>query len=92
MVPEFGPVYNRGIGQEASSAPVETMQPTLPTTKSDYNIEEAARVLGISSSELRSLLIRHVLDEPEGIRNLPKMRFRPADLVMLRLVANTGSG
>lgn len=61
--------------------PVET-----PTTKSEYNIEEAARVLDMSSAELRSLLIRHVLDEPDGVRHLPKMRFRPADLIMLRLV------
>ena len=58
----------------------------LSTSKSEYNIEEAARVLGINSGELRSLLIRHVLDEPEGLRNLPKMRFRPADLIMLQLV------
>ena len=61
----------------------------LPTSKSEYNIEEAARVLGISSGELRSLLIRHVLDEPEGLRNLPKMRFRPADLIMLQLVCGS---
>ncbi len=63
------------------------MQLSLPTSKAEFNIEEAAHVLGLSASELRSLLIRHVLDEPEGIRNLPKMRFRPADLVMLSLVA-----
>ena len=61
----------------------------LPTSKTEFNIEEAAGVLGLSASELRSLLIRHVLDEPEGIRNLPKMRFRPADLVMLSLVSGT---
>ena len=61
----------------------------LPTSKTEFNIEEAAGVLGLSASELRSLLIRHVLDEPEGIRNLPKMRFRPADLVMLSLVSST---
>jgi len=65
------------------------MRLDLPSTKSEYNVEEAARVLGISSGELRSLLVRHVLDEPEGLRNLPKMRFRPADLVMLRLVCST---
>jgi hypothetical protein len=58
----------------------------IPTSKSEYNIEEAAHVLEMSAAELRSLLIRHVLDEPDGVRNLPKMRFRPADLIMLRLV------
>ena len=58
----------------------------IPTSKSEYNIEEAARVLDMSAAELRSQLIRHDLDEPDGVRNLPKMRFRPADLIMLRLV------
>ncbi len=65
------------------------MHSDLPSTKAEYNVEEAARMLGISSGELRSLLIRHVLDEPEGLQNLPKMRFRRADLVMLRLVYST---
>lgn len=60
----------------------------LPTAKSEYNIEEAARFLGISSHELRSLLIRHVLDETECIQNLPKMKFRPADLIMLSIVVD----
>lgn len=65
------------------------MRLNLPSPKTEYNVDEAAQVLGISSGELRSLLIRHVLDEPEGLRNLPKMRFRQADLVMLRLVCGT---
>ena len=65
------------------------MRLETPTTKSEYNIDEAARVLGMSSGELRSLLIRHVLDEPDGVRHLPKMRFRPADLIMLRLVCGS---
>ena len=38
------------------------MQIQLSTAKSEYTIDEAARLLGISSQELRSLLIRHVLD------------------------------
>jgi hypothetical protein len=58
----------------------------LPTSKSEYTIDEAASVLGISANELRSLLIRHVLDETEAIKNLPKMKFRPADLIMLSQV------
>ena len=45
-------------------------------------------MLGVSFDELRSLLIRHVLDEMDSIENIPKMRFTPADLVMLSLVAN----
>ena len=68
------------------------MQLQLPTSKAEFNIEEAAHILDLSASELRSLLIRHVLDEPEGIRNLPKMRFQPAGLVMLSLVSGTSQG
>jgi hypothetical protein len=63
------------------------MQLSLPTSKAEYNIEEAAKVLGISAAELRSLLIRHVLDEPDGVKNLPKMRFRAADLIILSMVS-----
>ena len=60
----------------------------LSTRKSEYTVQEAARVLGVSFDELRSLLIRNVLDEMDSIENIPKMRFTPADLVMLSLVAN----
>lgn len=63
------------------------MQLDFSTEKSDYNIDEAARLLGITSGEIRSLLIRYVLDEVDGIRNLSGMRFRPADLIMLSQVA-----
>ena len=59
------------------------------SAKTEYTVEEAAQELGISSGELRSLLIRHVLDDPEGLRNLPKMRFRRSDLVMLSLVVSS---
>jgi hypothetical protein len=63
------------------------MQLDLSTEKNDYNIDEAARLLGITSGEIRSLLIRYVLDEVDGVRNLSGMRFRPADLIMLSQVA-----
>ena len=63
------------------------MQLDLSIEKNDYNIDEAARLLGITSGEIRSLLIRYVLDEVDGVRNLSGMRFRPADLIMLSQVA-----
>ena len=63
------------------------MQLDLSAEKNDYNIDEAAGLLGITSGEIRSLLIRYVLDEVDGIRNLAGMRFRPADLIMLSQVA-----
>lgn len=62
------------------------MQLRLLAGKAEYNLEEAAQVLGISSRELRSLVIRHVLDETEFIHNISKMKFRPSDLLMLKVV------
>ncbi len=61
----------------------------LSPRKNEYSVQEAARILDVSSEELRSLLSRCVLDEMESIPNIAKMRFRPADLVMLNLVKRT---
>ena len=61
----------------------------LSPRKNEYSVEEAARILDVTSDELRSLLLRCVLDEMESIPNIAKMRFRPADLVMLNLVKRT---
>ena len=58
----------------------------LSPRKNEYSVAEAARILDVTSEELRSLLSRCVLDEMESIPNIAKMRFRPADLVMLNLV------
>lgn len=63
------------------------LQISLPTGKSDYNFEEAARILGISAKQLRTLVIHHLLDEADAVQNLPRMRFRPADLIMLSMVS-----
>ena len=62
------------------------LQINLATGKSDYNFEEAARILGISAKELRTLVIHHLVDEADAVQNLPRMRFRPADLIMLSMV------
>ena len=64
----------------------------LSPRKNEYSVEEAARILDVTSDELRSLLSRCVLDEMESIPNIAKMRFRPADLVMLNLVKRTTRG
>ncbi len=61
----------------------------LSPGKNEYTVDEAARVLEVSPDELRALLAHHVLDEMESIPAITKMRFRPADLVMLNLVKHT---
>ena len=64
----------------------------LSPRKNEYSVQEAARILDVTSDELQSLLSRCVLDEMESIPNIAKMRFRPADLVMLNLVKRTTLG
>ncbi len=64
----------------------------LSPRKHEYSVEEAARILQVTSDELQSLLSLCVLDEMEAIPNIAKMRFRPADLVMLNLVKRTSGG
>ncbi len=57
----------------------------LPAGKAEFNLEEAADVLGISSEELKSLVVARL--EGEGqTQDLRRLKFRPADLIMLRMV------
>ena len=65
------------------------MQIQLSTAKSEYTIDEAARLLGISSQELRSLLIRHVLDETEAIQHLRVWAF-PGVLTIFLVIFSCG--
>ena len=60
----------------------------LPAGKAEFNLEEAADVLGISSDELQSLVASRL--EAEGQpQDLRRLKFRPADLIMLRMVRST---
>ena len=62
------------------------MNLTLPTGKSEFNFEEAASALGISSNELEALVAERLKADGPSMRNLARMRFRPADLIMLNMV------
>ncbi len=59
---------------------------SLPGGKAEYNFEEAAGGLGISSLELKTLVIEHLAGGEAPVRNLSRLRFRPADLIMLTMV------
>lgn len=61
------------------------MQLSLPAGKAEYNFDEAATVLGLSSGELKELVLQR-LAQGAAARNVAKMRFRPADLIMLNMV------
>ncbi len=65
---------------------MDITQLSLADGKSEYNFEEAAGVLGMSSLELRTFVIEHLAGGEAPVRNLSRLRFRPADLIMLTLV------
>jgi len=65
----------------------------IPRNKTEFTVSEAAEALGVTTEELRSLLVRYVVDDPQSIQNIPRMRFRAADLIMLNtMVAGQQSG
>ncbi len=66
------------------------MKIRLQPGKSEYSEEEAARALGISAIQFRSLLVRHVVEE-EALPNVPLMRFRPSDLWLLSVLVRQPS-
>lgn len=62
------------------------MKLRLQPGKSEYTETEAARALGVSPAQFRSLLLRHVVDEEESLGNVAVMRFRPSDLLLLSML------
>ena len=64
------------------------MRIRLQPGKSEYTEMEAARALGISQMQFRTLLVRHVLQEEEGVSNIALMRFRPSDLLLLSMMGD----
>lgn len=58
---------------------------SLPSGKTEFNFDEAARLLGLTSAELEALVAEHLADEGSR-KNLLRMRFLPADLIMLNIM------
>lgn len=71
---------------------MDVMNLSLPTGKAEYNFEEAAAALGISSNELETLVVERLEADGSSLRNLARMRFRPADLIMLNMVQSVRAG
>jgi hypothetical protein len=55
--------------------------------KSQYTEIEAAEELGITLSQLRTMIRSHVLERDEDLNNVPVTTFQPSDLLILRLLA-----
>ena len=62
------------------------MKIQLQPGKAEYTEEEAAKVLGLSATQFRSLLLHHVIEEEDSMGNVGLMRFRPSDLLMLSML------
>ena len=61
------------------------MQISLTAGKADYNWDEAAKMLGLSSTELQTLVVDR-LGENDQEKSFSKMRFRPTDLILLNMM------
>ena len=58
----------------------------LVSGKLEYTEEEAASALGISISQLRTLVKTHVIQEESG-PDVPIPSFRPSDLLLLKMLS-----
>jgi len=58
----------------------------LARQKSHYTETEAAEELGISVTQLRTLVRERIVRSEEDIRNLPMAYFQPADVLLLKLI------
>ena len=54
--------------------------------KLEYTEEEAASALGVSISQLRTLVRTHVIQEESGA-DVPIPTFRPTDLLLLKMLS-----
>lgn len=63
----------------------ETIPLNFPAGKLEFDFNEAANLLGLSAAQLQALVAER-LTNGEGLNELSRMRFRPADLIMLNWV------
>ncbi|MBK5294961.1 MAG: hypothetical protein JJE04_25205 [Acidobacteriia bacterium] len=58
----------------------------IRTPKSYFSETEAARTLGISVEEFRTLLQRHIIDREEDLNNVSVTTFHASDVLLLRML------
>lgn len=69
--------------------PTQTLPETPRTVKMQYTEVEAAEELGITVTELRTMIRHHVVEQEEDVRNVPQTTFQPSDLLVLRLLGGS---
>ncbi len=57
------------------------------TGKLYFNENEAARILGISVDNFRTMLKQHILDREEDATNASQTTFHAADILLLKMFA-----
>jgi hypothetical protein len=55
--------------------------------KAYYSEVEAARTLGVSVTEFRELVRRHIIEREEDMGNVELTTFHAADLLLLKMLA-----
>ena len=60
---------------------------SLRARKTHYSEAEAARALGITVEQLRALILHHIVDSEQDLRNIPRASFQPSDLLVLKLLS-----
>ena len=74
---------DRTMHAEAKLQPIQLTRPS----KSQYSESEAAEELGVSVTQLRTMIRSHVVERDEDLNNVPVTSFQPSDLLILRLLA-----
>ena len=57
------------------------------TGKLYFNENEAARILGISVDQFRTLLTKHICDKAEDVTNASQTTFHASDILVLKMFA-----
>jgi hypothetical protein len=60
--------------------------------KSHYSEQEAARELGLSIEQLRTLIRSHIVETEEDLNNVSVASFHPSDLLVLKILSSLKSG
>ena len=55
--------------------------------KTQYSESEAAKELGVTVEQLRTLIRSHISESDEDLNNVPVTSFHPSDLLLLKLLS-----
>jgi hypothetical protein len=68
----------------------EAILATKPA-KTQYSESEAAKELGVTVEQLRTLIRSHIAESDDDLHNVAATSFHPSDLLLLKLLAANGN-